>query len=153
MPNLTLTKRIHAPQQVVFDLATDLQRAAEHIDGIEKIEMLTPGPVGVGTRWRETRRMFGKEATEEMEVTRFDPPNSYSAGTESCGCAYEFTFRFLPLGNSTNVEMEMQYRPISFFARLMSPLGKLMLGPMKKLIDQDLEDLKRTAEARAPAQS
>lgn len=44
-------------------------------------------------------------------------------------------------------------KPLTFFARLMSPLGALMMGPMKKCLLGDLEDLRREIESGAtPAQ-
>ena len=149
MSNLTVTKRIEAPQQTVFEVASDLERGADHLTGIERIELLTPGPVGKGTRWRETRIMFGKEATEELEMTDIDAPNFYTAGGESCGSAFSFTLHFHPDDNATNVEANMQCRPITLFAKLMSPLSIFMIGSMRKCIEQDLEDLKQVAESRA----
>jgi len=149
MGSFTITQRVHAPPAVVFDIATDLEHAAQHIDGIEKIELLSPGPIGKGTRWRETRVMFGKESSEEMEVTEFDPPHSYSAAAESCGCRYDFTFRFHPEGEATKVELVMQWKAVSMLAKLMSPLAGLMIGPMKKCIQQDLENLKLAAELQS----
>ena len=145
MGSMTASKRINAPPERVFKLATDLERAAEHIDCIDKIELLTPPPIGKGTRWLETRTMFGKQATEEMEMTAFDPPSSYTAGIESCGCRYDCTFRFLREGDATNVMLEMNWRPVTWIAWLMSPMSWLMSGVMKKAINQDLGDLKRVA--------
>lgn len=148
MPGLTMTQSMVAPVELVFDLATDLPRAAEHIDGIDKIEMVTEGPVGVGARWRETRTMFGRSSTEELEVTAFDRPNSYRAAGESCGCAFEFTFRFQPTVEGTDVTLEMTWRAVTLAAKLMSPLGSLMMSGCKKAVQQDLLDLKRAAETK-----
>lgn len=53
-----------------------------------KIELLTDLPVGEGTRFKETRIMFKREATEEMEFVEFDAPNVYTLGSYSCGCEF-----------------------------------------------------------------
>ena len=45
--------------------------------------------------------------------------------------------------------MDYQAKPLTFMAKVMSPIGKLMTGIMRKCVDQDLEDLKRLAEQRA----
>ena len=91
MARFTTAKRIGAPQAAVFHLFADVKRAAEHLSGVVRVEKLTDGPVGKGTRFRETRVFFKKEATEELEITGFDPPRSYTLGCESCGCTYSTT--------------------------------------------------------------
>ena len=75
MAQFTIDKYIEAPREVVFDAALDLHSVAENIRGIEKLEVLTEGPIGLGTRFRETRIMFKKEATEVMEITVFERPS------------------------------------------------------------------------------
>ncbi len=147
MASFKLTSRVEAPIDAVFDLFSDIPRADEMIDAIVKIEMLTDGPVGVGTRWRETRMMFKREATEEMQVTAFDPGKSYTVGCASCGCEYESTWRFESEGGATLVEFEMGWRPVSFLAKVMSPLGRLMAPMMKKCFMKDFAALKALAES------
>jgi hypothetical protein len=148
-----MTKRINAPVDVVFDVASDLEHAARRIRGIEKIELLTPGPVGVGTRWRETRRMMGREATETLEITAFDPPRSYTAGCHSCGATMETTFRFTEIGRgsgpaATELTLDIRCEARSLFAKLMSPLTRLMFEKvMRGCMESDLDDLARAAES------
>ena len=40
----------------------------------------------------------------------------------------------------------MRGRPVTFFAKLMSPLGKLLEGTVKKCMVQDFEDLRAHLE-------
>jgi len=150
MPNFTMTKRIAAPVDTVFDVATDIEHAAEHIRGIDKIERLTPGPVGIGTKWRETRTMMGRQDTETLEVVAFDRPHSYTIGCDSCGAYFKSTFRFTPVGNETDVTLEVDLEARSTFARLMAPIGRMMFNAtMGKCLEADLEDIKNAAESRA----
>lgn len=88
MPAVEITTTIAAPLARVFALFTDLEHAAQNIAAIQSLELLTPGPMRKGTRFRETRVMFGKQATEEMEVVDFVPGRSYSVAAESCGARY-----------------------------------------------------------------
>jgi hypothetical protein len=49
-------------------------------------------------------------------------------------------------------DIRFDFRAITFFAKLMSPLGKLMTGPlMRKCVEKDLADLKHGAENRTAA--
>ena len=147
MTSLKLTKRIEGSPAEVFRVFSDLERAAERVTGIEKIELLSDGPVGVGTRWRETRIMFKKEATEEMEITAFEPGKGYIVEAESCGAHYTTFFRFRPEGTATEVEVEFQVEAMTFMAKVLSPLGRMMKGTLKKCIDNDLDDLKAVVES------
>jgi hypothetical protein len=91
--------------------------------------------------------MFGKEATEEMEITEYVPGEHYVTEAESCGARYRSVFRFAPSGEGTDVTMEFGAEPISFFAKLMSPLSGMMMKSVIKLIEQDMADLARSAES------
>ena len=148
MTRLLVTKHFAAQPSEVFTVITDLRSAAEVVPGIERLEVLTDGPIGVGTRFRETRVFFKREATEEMVITGFEPPGGYTVGCESHGCSYLTSFRLAPDGEGTRVEVDFEARPISLFARLMTPLGKLMVGQMRKCIEGDLDALRTVAEGR-----
>lgn len=148
---ISISERIIAPQERVFGLFADLDGFAGRVEGITKLERLTDGPVGVGTRWRETRLMFGKEATEEMEFTVFEPPRRYVVEAESHGTHYRSEYRFEPAGGATDVHMTFEGRPLTLGAKLLAPLGLLMAGTMKKCFAQDIADLKAAAESKPEA--
>lgn len=149
---MSMTLTVHANVDEVFRMCTDLRHAPERISGITRMEVLTDGPIGVGTRFRETRVMFKKEHTEEMEITEFTPGRSYTVECESCGCHYRSGFDFTPSGDGTNVTFRMDARPLTWAARLMAPISALMFSPMmKKCVGQDLADIKAAAEGIDPA--
>ena len=133
----------------MFRLASDFPRAAGRIPDITKIEMLTPEPVGVGTKFKETRKMFGKEATETMEVAEFDPPRSYKLHANSCGTIYEFRMTFTPEGNGTRLAASFTATPVSFWARIMLPMMYMMSGVMKKCLLGDMNAIRTAAEQTA----
>lgn len=147
MKTISVSRHVNAPVERVEALLTDIEHAAEHIRGIKRVEMLTEGPFGVGTRWRETRVMFGKEATEEMEVTEYVPQKYYAVEAESHGTRYRSVFKFEPSNGGTNVTLEFGATPISRFARAMSHLSGLMAGTVIKFIEEDLADVARIAES------
>jgi len=151
MTTLSVSERIDAPAPAVFALATDLDGWAGYIKAIKKVERLTPGPVRVGTRFRETRVMFGREATEEMEFTSLEPDRGYALAAASCGCDYLSTFRFEPEGAGTRLTVTFEGRPRTIGAKLMAPLFWFMRGTMRKCLEQDLRDLKAAAERGVPA--
>jgi carbon monoxide dehydrogenase subunit G len=142
-------EQINAPPAAVFAAASDFPNAAERIGGIKKMEMLTQGPVGVGTRFRETRVMFGKEATETMEVVDFQPGRSYTLSASSCGCEYRTVVSVQPAGSGGGSEVTFDFsgQPLTFVAKVMAALmGWMMKGACLKAVRQDLADLKAAVE-------
>lgn len=142
---------VAAPREAVFAAFADVPSWAEHTSGIQKIEMLTDGPVGIGTRFRETRIMFKKEATEEMEFTAFDSPSLFTLEAESCGCRYVSDHRFIEKDGGTLIQFEMTSHANSFLAKLMTPLGYIFSGTMKKMILKDMNEKKAHLEQDATA--
>lgn len=147
MATMEISRRINAPRERVFEVFTDLSRAPDRIEAIKQLEILTDGPVGKGTRFRETRVMFGKEATETMEISDFRPSQSYTISANSCGSLVEFTFDFAAEGSATNVVMRMKSTPQTLMAKVLSPLGIFFSGMMRKCMEADMSDLARAAES------
>jgi hypothetical protein len=155
MASLRVEHVIPAPQEKVFALSSDFPYAADRIEAITRIEILTnPHPddaVGLGTRFRETRILFGREATEEMEVTLFEPPHRYVLEADSHGAHYVTEVRFKaegPAGEATRVTFDFQAYPQTVFARIMSFLtAPLMRKALRQCLVKDLEDLERAAVA------
>lgn len=145
------SKRLNAPPETVWEVMTDLENAADRIDAIVKLEVLTEGPVGQGTRFKETRIMFKKEATETMEITAWDPPNSYTTEADGCGCHYTSVITCEADGDGTLVTITFQAEAMSTFGKIMSALtGWMMKGVCAKAFDKDLENLKSFVESQAP---
>jgi carbon monoxide dehydrogenase subunit G len=149
MAQFTCDTLINAPVEAVFELFADIPEAARRIQGIERIEMLTDGPVGVGTRFRETRIFFNREATEEMEFTDFEAPERYRVECRSHGAHYLSTFNFIPEAAGTRVQCTFEVRPLSLFAKLMSPFAGAMMGSVRKCTESDMRDLKAIAESES----
>ena len=147
MATLSLSTHIAAPRDRVFEAFSDVGRWADHVAGIVRVARVTEGPIGNGTRFRETRIMFKKEHTEEMEFAEFDPPTGYAVMAESCGSSFVTRFTFTDADGGTQVDMQTSTKALTFFAKLMAPLGALMMGPMKKLMAKDMRDFKRVIEA------
>ncbi len=142
-----VTETINAPAAEVFAAASDFANAPQRISGIKKMEMLTEGPVGLGTRFRETRVMFGKEATETMEVIDFQPGRSYTLGASSCGCEYRTTVSVRPTGSGSEITFEFEGKPLTLGAKILSVLtGWMVKSACFKAIRQDLAGLKAHME-------
>lgn len=139
MAKIVVERTIAAPPERVFAAATDIHRWPEIVPAIEKVEVLTPGPMGVGTRFRETRRMMGREGTEEMTVTSFDPPRGYVLGAQSHGCRYRTELRFEPAGAGTRMVFDFSAEALTFGAKVMMFLMKPMMKKAAQMCAKDLD--------------
>ncbi|MFG0258271.1 MAG: SRPBCC family protein [Phycisphaerales bacterium JB043] len=136
-----------APRQRVFDVFMDLESMADTLEGVTRVEVLTDGPVGKGTRWRETRMIMGKERTEELAITEVRAPESYDVECDSCGCLMKCRFTFEEQDGGTTMRMTMQNEPYTLFARIVTPLMMpLMRKQMHKCMDKDFEDVRAVLE-------
>jgi carbon monoxide dehydrogenase subunit G len=142
MPRYESSVDVNAAPEAVFAALADIPGAPTRIGAIKKVEMLTEGPVRVGTRFRETRVMFGKEATETMEVAEIDPPRRITMVADSCGTAYRTSMNVRPAATGSTITWSMEATPHSTFARILSPLmGWMMSGMVRKCVAQDLADI------------
>ena len=133
---------------------TNLDDAAEWMPGFVRIQRLgAPGELAVGSRWRETRRMFGKEATEEFEVIELSPPSKLrfrvdgTRGTSGTG-EYLFTYTLVPTVLGTLVTLDGEIRGL---AGVMGVMGRVFSGVYKRACARDLDALGFYLKALPPA--
>ena len=60
---------INAPVEAVFAALANIETFPDRAEAIAAVEFLSDQKHGVGTRFRETRIMNGREAVAELEVT------------------------------------------------------------------------------------
>ena len=94
--------------------------------------------------------MFGREATEVMEVTHIEPGASYTVEAEAKGAHYRSTLRVDGAGEGSRLSMTFAAEPSSTGSRLMAAtIGKLFEGSTRKALQQDLTDIAAAAERTA----
>ncbi|MFC8091546.1 SRPBCC family protein [Streptomyces sp. NPDC057301] len=151
--SVVVERHIAAGQGPVWEAVTDLRGMERVLSGVSKVEVLTDGAFGVGTRWRETRKMFGKEATEEMWVTACAPPERYVVEAESHGTHYVSEWELLADGPSaTTVRMTFSGAAVAGSGGVAGLLAKILGGvsarAVRKAIAKDLDDVASAVEGR-----
>ncbi|TCS35673.1 SRPBCC family protein [Reinekea marinisedimentorum] len=135
--------QINAPKDEVFKAFSDLSNLEHNVQAITKVEILTSAEeIGVGTKFKETRVMFGKEASEVMEITGFSPSDHIREEAHSNGMHYISDWRFSEDNGQTKVTIDFSGQANSFFAKVTSALFFFMAGSMKKAFEKDMNDLK-----------
>ncbi len=144
---VTLETFIAAPRDKVFRLFTDLEGMADRLSGVRSVEILTDGAIGPGTRWRETRIMFGQPSTQEMRVVSADPPNGFVVAAENVSAAFEMRFSFVEKGGGTKVICSFAAEPKNPMMKIFIPFTGFIEGAIQGVLQQDMADIKRLAEA------
>ena len=149
--HLELVQHVNAPAEAVWRVLTDIPGSARTLSSISRVEILTPGDYAEGYRWRETRKMMGKEATEEMWVADVDAPTSTTVKAKSNGADYTTRFTLAPAGGGTRLTMffgaEME-NPGAFAKVKLALFGKLAIAITRKQMARDLEEIAAKAESR-----
>ena len=143
-----LAETVAAPPDKVFRLTTDVDRFGEWMPGFVRVEKLTPGPLKTGSRFRETRKLFGRESTEEFEATLVDAPRAlelFIDGTKGTSGKGEFRFRyaFEHSGEGTLVALAGEVTKMGCIG---SVFGFLFAGMFKKMIGKDMTAMKAWIE-------
>lgn len=147
MTTVSVRRNVQASPARVWSLATDIDRWPETMSGIEGVEVLAQPDFGVGTRWRETRTLMGRQATEEMWVTALDEGRSYTVESDSHGAHYVSVFTFRPDDGGTDIELSFTGQPSSGVAKVLATVtGPLARRSVTKALQQDLDDLAAAAE-------
>ncbi|MER6100106.1 SRPBCC family protein [Streptomyces sp. NPDC001728] len=148
--SVVVERRVAASPGRVWESITDLPEMPRVLSGVERVEVLTEGGFGVGTRWRETRRMLGKEATEEMTVTESEPPDRYVTVADSHGMHYVSELTLTPDGTgATTLRMAFSATPAG---RTPGVLGRLVARfgakAVARALAKDLSEIARAVESR-----
>ena len=149
MNEMRLGRDVNASASRLWETVTDLDRSPQVLSGVDSVERLDGGGgLRVGTRWRETRTMLGRQATEEMEVTHLSPGRSYTVQADSRGAHYESTVSVEPLNDHrSRLSMTFAAAPNGLIARAFATtIGRLFEGATRKALQKDLDDLAAAAE-------
>jgi len=100
---MAMSKDIRMPVINVFRQFTHIEHNAGLVSAIKKIELLAPGAVGLGTRWRETREVLGRPDDAEMEMTAFETNRTYTITHHKAGIRIDATLSFSPIPGGTRI--------------------------------------------------
>ncbi|MHA6261378.1 SRPBCC family protein [Sporosarcina sp. CAU 1771] len=140
--------KINSTKEKVWEVISDIENSADFISAIMKIEVLTPrGESLVGLKWRETRKMFGKEAVEIMWITDSEENSYYQTRAESHGAIYISRLSITEESDDVILEMSFEGQSVGLMSKVMSKVfGGLMKKSMIKALEVDLQDIKRASE-------
>jgi carbon monoxide dehydrogenase subunit G len=138
---------INGSRTAIWKAITDIENAAKFISGIEKIEVVEKPVNGlVGLKWKETRMYFGKPATVEIWITDAVENEFYKTRAEGDGYLFLSTMSITESSNGTTLTSSHDYKPQSVVAKLKSISMILFKSMIKKILQQDLNNIKSAVE-------
>lgn len=141
-PRMYMEILVDAPLQHVWDYASDVARQPEWMHEMKRVEMLTPGPIAVGSRGRATVRIFGISTTDDVVITRLDPPHAFGIRHEGKFTG-EGLLEFSAVGVQKTLIRWMEYLRPPLFPVL---AGFLQRPILRRIFQSDLRHLKEILE-------
>lgn len=147
---VSVDTEINSPKDKVWDVITDFENSPNVISGIIGLQVLEKPASGlVGFKWKETRKMFGKEAEEMMWITDCEEGQYYATRAENHGAIYRSMLSVEAMdGHNTKLTMSFEGDSDSMFVKIISAvMGFFMKKSMTKMLQDDLDDIKLYVEA------
>jgi flavorubredoxin len=122
---------------------SDIRQLAKALPHIVRFEFLAEVPARVGTRFRETRLMNGKEYTTELEVTEFLENDRIRIVADSHGTIWDTLFTVQPANGQTLFSMTMEGKAYKWTAKI---INCLIRGMVQKGVERDMDLVKAYCE-------
>jgi carbon monoxide dehydrogenase subunit G len=142
MINLDLGTLIDKPIKDVFAFAANPNNMTKWNSAVVSLEQITPGAVGVGTKFKSVGEMVGRRIEGEMQVTAYEPDTKCGYQVNAGPMQVNLTLTFKTVGTGTKISLNAQGNPAGFF-KLAEPM---MAGRVKSLMEENLARLKAVLE-------
>jgi hypothetical protein len=131
---------IDAPAERVWAVVSDVEAWPRRIETVESVELLSPAPVGEGSR---VRLKQPKLPEGDWVITRWDVPASFEWHQKSSGMSVVADHRIEPLGEGrSRLSLTLDMRGLAV------PVAALFYrGLTKRYMALEAEGMKRAAES------
>jgi len=131
---------VDARPQRVWDVLSDLEAWPERIETVDVVELLTPPPVGTGTR---VRLKQPKLPAGTWEITVWDVPSYFEYRQRSGGVTIVAGHRVEALGEGrSRLTLTLEMRGL-----LVPIVGRLYKGLTDRYLTLEAQGMKRAAES------
>ena len=132
MINIDLGTLIDKPVKEVFAFVADPNNMSKWNSAVVSLEQITPGVVGVGTKFKSVGELMGRRIEGEMQVIAYEPDTQCGFQVQAGPMQVNLTLMFKTVGTGTKVSLNAQGNPAGFF-KLAEPV---MAGRVKSLMEE-----------------
>ncbi len=142
MINLDLGTLIDRPVKDVFAFVTNPNNMSKWNTAVVSLEQITPGAVGMGTKFKNVGEMLGRRIEGEMQVVAFEPDSKYGFQMNAGPMQVNVTLSFKTVGTGTKLALNAQGNPAGVFKLAEG----VMQGRVKAMMEENLARLKSVLE-------
>jgi Polyketide cyclase / dehydrase and lipid transport len=106
----------------VFDFVADERNEPIYNPDMVRVEKLTPGPIGEGTRYHAVLAGRRRPIEMDLETTTYERPTRLASVTHMAWAAIEGSLSFEPAAGGTRMRWSWDLHP-KRFARLIAPIA------------------------------
>jgi Polyketide cyclase / dehydrase and lipid transport len=147
MPTFQNSITIHRPADEVFAFLADFANIPRWNYAIEETKKASAGPVGVGTRYRQTRTVPAR-SIEGFEVTVFEPGRRLAIDGQIGPFHATISYELEAVVGATRLVNNVELDPSHAALRLAAPLAAPRI---KAAVAQNLSKLRLVLEDGQPA--
>ena len=140
------TVTIQRPVKDVFAFLADFENLPTWNYAIVETKKTSPGPVGVGTTYRQLRSIPSR-SEEGFQVTAFEPTSRLEVHGDIGPFTATISYLLAPTNAGTRLTNAVDFQPASGALRLLAPLAA---SRVKTAVAANLDTLKQLLETRSP---
>jgi carbon monoxide dehydrogenase subunit G len=142
MITFDLSTLIDRPVKDVFAFVSNLNNMTKWNSAVVSLQQLTPGTLGVGTKFKSVGEMMGRRIDGEVKVTSYEPDSRTGFQMNAGPLQMNVTIGFKPVGTGTKVSLNAQGNPAGVFKLAEG----MMQGRVKSMMEENLARLKSVLE-------
>lgn len=142
MINLDLSILIDRPVKDVFAFVANPNNMSKWNSAVVSLEQITPGAVGVGTKFKSVGEMMGRRIEGEMQVTAYEPDTKCGYQVNAGPMQVNLVITFKTVGTGTKISLNAQGNPGGIFKLAEGVLA----GRVKSMMEENLARLKSVLE-------
>jgi len=142
MINLDFGTLIDRPVKDVFVFVANPNNMSKWNSVVLSLEQVTPGEVGVGTKFKSTGELMGRRIEGEMQITAYEPDTKCGFQVNAGPMQVNMMLTFKTVGTGTKISLNAQGNPAGFF----KIAEGMLAGRVKGMMEENLARLKSVLE-------
>ncbi len=143
MITLDLSTLVDRPVPEIFDFLSNPLNLTKWQQMIAHIEQVTPGAVGVGSKYKVAAELLGRKIDGLMEITTFAPPDKFGFTNQAGPLQVTVTVTLKPVGTGAKIALHAEGNPAGVFKIAEGVLA----GQVKSQMEANLARLKSVLES------